>query len=161
MVDGSQHHHWQITMSQRGIKPSHYYVNPSIIQQDLSICVCHVKMITQKNHPATHPIQGSVFGGFGTKRPKSGEQAFSGLIGPCQCSSNIVRDLHAKHFSCKMTKTPFLDLFGPSSPDSGLARIFFIKRFLVMDSLYKYVTGLTVCYPYIMFSIVWGSIIAL
>ena len=60
--------------------------------------------------------------------------------GPCQCSSNIVRDLHAKHFSCKTTKTPFLDLFGPSSPDSGLARIFFIKRFLVMDSLYKLYT---------------------
>jgi len=45
-------------------------------------------MITQKNHPATHPIQGSVFGGFGTKRPKSGEQAFSGLIGLCYLAPN-------------------------------------------------------------------------
>ena len=73
-------------------KTSHYHLNPSIasiIQQDyLSICESRVKMITQKNHPATHPIQGSVFGGFGTKRPKSGEQAFSGLIGLCYFAPN-------------------------------------------------------------------------
>ena len=81
---------------------------------------------------------------FGPSGPISGQPDFFFTMGPLEIDSPYI-DLttHKKSskslepLSNEMTKTPFLDLFGPSSPDSGLARIFFIKRFLVMDSLYK------------------------
>ena len=37
----------------------------------------------------------------------------------------------------KMTKTPFLDLFGPSSPDFGPARFFSQNRALSLCSIYR------------------------
>ena len=80
-----QHHHWQITTSQRRIKPSHYYLNPSIasiIQQDyLSIGGSRVKMITQKT--IQQPIQSKApfLVDLGPKGPNLENKHFLGLLG--------------------------------------------------------------------------------
>ena len=72
---------------------------------------------------------------FGPSGPISGRPDFIFTMGPLEIERpHIDLTTHKKSskslepLSNKMTKTPFLDVFGPSSPDFGPARFLFQNR---------------------------------